>query len=64
MSFSIRWDSLAVEVISIVGKQLRQHEGYAIVTTGHSLGGSLALLAAVTLQQNYKNRYFAIFISR
>ncbi|KAF9554468.1 alpha/beta-hydrolase [Agrocybe pediades] len=53
--FLIAWDSLAVQVIKLVGWQLERHEGYTIVTTGHSLGGSIALLCAVTLQQNYKD---------
>ncbi|KAJ3511371.1 hypothetical protein NLJ89_g4136 [Agrocybe chaxingu] len=53
--FLLAWDSIALEVITVVKKQLSVHEGYAVVTTGHSLGGSLALFAAVTLQQNFKS---------
>ena len=52
-----RWDSVVVQVLSIVGQQVSSHPGYSIVTTGHSLGGSLALLAAVTLQQTFADRY-------
>ncbi|TFK34599.1 Alpha/Beta hydrolase protein [Crucibulum laeve] len=51
--FLLNWDSVALQVIEIVSLQLKKHPGFSIVTTGHSLGGSLALLAAVTLQQNF-----------
>jgi hypothetical protein len=36
-----RWNSVASSVISTIGEQLASHPGYSIVTTGHSLGGSL-----------------------
>ncbi|KDR78622.1 hypothetical protein GALMADRAFT_244080 [Galerina marginata CBS 339.88] len=53
--FLLAWDSISLEVIAVVGKQLQKYPDYSIVTTGHSLGGSIALLAAVALQQNFKN---------
>ena len=49
-----RWDSVAIQIITIVGKELANHPTYSVVTTGHSLGGSLAILGAVTLQQNFE----------
>ena len=49
-----RWDSVAIQIITIVGRELAQHPTYSVVTTGHSLGGSLAVLGAVTLQQNFE----------
>ena len=49
-----RWDSIAIQIIAMVGKELVDHPTYSVVTTGHSLGGSLALLGAVTLQQNFE----------
>ncbi|KAF8186622.1 Alpha/Beta hydrolase protein [Pholiota molesta] len=52
--FLVAWDSIGAEVVHAVDKQLSEHPGYSIVTTGHSLGGSLALLAAVSLQQIFK----------
>ncbi|KAF9483201.1 alpha/beta-hydrolase [Pholiota conissans] len=48
------WDSVAAEIILTVGKELVIHPEYSIVSTGHSLGGSLALLAAVSLRQKFK----------
>jgi len=50
--FLFAWDSVAVQVVATVKRVLDEHPDYSIVTTGHSLGGSLALLAAVSLQQN------------
>ncbi len=49
------WDSISPEVILAIGSQLVMHEDHTVVTTGHSMGGSLALLAAIALQQNIKN---------
>jgi len=53
--FLIAWDSIALEVVAVVTQQLSKHVGYALATTGHSLGGALATLAAVYLQQNFPN---------
>ncbi|KAF9483200.1 alpha/beta-hydrolase [Pholiota conissans] len=52
--FLLAWDSIAAEIILTIGKELVIYPEYSIATTGHSLGGSLALLAAVSLQQNFK----------
>lgn len=52
-----RWDSVALQALAIVRQQVSSHPDYSIVTTGHSLGGSLALLAAVSLKQNFPDRY-------
>ena len=51
-----RWDSIALQVDAIVRQQVSSHPDYSIVTTGHSLGGSLALLAAISLRQNFPER--------
>ncbi|KDQ61472.1 hypothetical protein JAAARDRAFT_150196 [Jaapia argillacea MUCL 33604] len=51
--FITAWNAVASNVISIVEEQLQSHPGYSIVTTGHSLGGALSSLAAVTLQANF-----------
>ena len=58
-----RWDSIALQVLAIVKQQVSSHPDYSIVTTGHSLGGSLALLAAISLRQNFPDRYEPIIIS-
>ncbi|ETW78687.1 Lipase, class 3, partial [Heterobasidion irregulare TC 32-1] len=47
------WNSVASKVVSVVRSQLASHPGYTIVTSGHSLGGSLSSLAGITLQQNF-----------
>jgi len=49
-----RWDSVAVQIVTMVGKELVHYPNYSVVTTGHSLGGSLAILGAVTLQRNFE----------
>lgn len=51
--FTNCWLSIASNVIPIVQSELSAHPDYALVTTGHSLGGSLASLAAVTLKGNF-----------
>ncbi|KAF8626594.1 hypothetical protein AX17_006512 [Amanita inopinata Kibby_2008] len=77
--FLIDWNSVALEVVGIVKQQLRSHPGYAVVTVGHSLGGSLASMAAVTLKMKFPetkirtysygaprtgNKEFAQFVNR
>ncbi|EKM82241.1 hypothetical protein AGABI1DRAFT_112309 [Agaricus bisporus var. burnettii JB137-S8] len=51
--FLLSWDSIAVEVRIIIAQQIKFHPDYAIVTTGHSLGGVLSLYSAVTFKQQY-----------
>lgn len=51
--FLLSWISVFVLVLSIVRSQVASHPDYSIVTMGHSLGGSLALLAAITLRQTF-----------
>jgi predicted lipase len=51
--FLLSWDSIALQVYAVVRQQISSHPDYSIVTTGHSLGGSLALLAAISLMQNF-----------
>ncbi|PFH50300.1 hypothetical protein AMATHDRAFT_75703 [Amanita thiersii Skay4041] len=53
--FLAAWNSVASGVISAVRDQLTEHPGYSIVTTGHSLGGSLSSLAGISLKQNFPN---------
>ncbi|KAF9494889.1 alpha/beta-hydrolase [Pleurotus eryngii] len=47
------WNSTAPQVISTVRPQPNAYPGYSLVTTGHSLGGSLSGLAAISLKQNF-----------
>lgn len=47
------WNSVVAQVLLIVTQQIKSHPTFAIVTVGHSLGGALATLAAVTLQHNF-----------
>lgn len=47
------WNAVVDTVLSEVTTQLSENPGYTIVTSGHSLGGALSSLAAITLQQNF-----------
>lgn len=47
------WKSVAKHVINVVTSQLQSHPDYTIVTSGHSLGGSISSLAAITLQGTF-----------
>ncbi|THH15224.1 hypothetical protein EW146_g5209 [Bondarzewia mesenterica] len=49
------WNSVVNETISTVQTQLSLYPDYTLVTSGHSLGGGLSSLAAITLKQNIPN---------
>lgn len=51
-----RWDSVSLEVIALVKHQLTHYPDYTIVAVGHSLGGAVATLAAMCLEQSCKKR--------
>ncbi|TFK53449.1 alpha/beta-hydrolase [Heliocybe sulcata] len=53
MGFLTAWNSVAPGVISAVRSQLASYPGYAIVTSGHSLGAALSSLAAVSMKGNF-----------
>ncbi|KAF8333871.1 alpha/beta-hydrolase [Amanita rubescens] len=77
--FLMDWISIAAEVVEIVKEQLHHHRQYKLVTVGHSLGGALATLAALTLKLKFPenqvrtysygsprvgNKEFAEFVNR
>ncbi|KAK7055883.1 lipase-3 domain-containing protein [Favolaschia claudopus] len=49
--FLAAWDSVAVQITTALAAQRQLHPGHRLVTVGHSLGGALATLAAVSLLQ-------------
>ncbi|KAF7327305.1 Lipase-3 domain-containing protein [Mycena kentingensis (nom. inval.)] len=49
--FLAAWDTVAAQITATLAIQRRQHPGHRLVTVGHSLGGALATLAAVSLLQ-------------
>jgi alpha-beta hydrolase superfamily lysophospholipase len=48
-----RYNSIASTVISTVKSELAAHPGYTLVTSGHSLGGALSSLTAMSLKGNF-----------
>jgi len=52
--FLTAWDSIVLEVQPVIEKLLSVHEGYSVVTVGHSLGGAISLLAALHLKENFR----------
>ncbi|TFK21472.1 alpha/beta-hydrolase [Coprinopsis marcescibilis] len=51
--FLTAWDSVALQVLAILKVQLKAHPDFTLVTTGHSLGGAIALLAALSLHGTF-----------
>ncbi|KAK6980921.1 Alpha/beta-hydrolase [Favolaschia claudopus] len=51
--FQNAWRVVCAKTMALVTSELAAHPGYTIVTAGHSLGGAMAALAAVTLQMTF-----------
>ncbi|KAF4597213.1 hypothetical protein EYR40_007665 [Pleurotus pulmonarius] len=51
------WNSIAYEVIEIIKHELESYPEFSIMVTGHSLGGALSDLAAVTLKAQFPDAY-------
>ncbi|EIN03839.1 alpha/beta-hydrolase [Punctularia strigosozonata HHB-11173 SS5] len=51
--FLTGWNSVVKNVTAVVSSQLSAHPDYTIVTSGHSLGGALSSIAAVSLAENF-----------
>ncbi|KAL0958316.1 hypothetical protein HGRIS_000461 [Hohenbuehelia grisea] len=53
--FLTAYNSVADVIINTVKDELVVHPDYTLVTSGHSLGGALASIAGLSLQQNFHN---------
>ncbi|KAF8517176.1 alpha/beta-hydrolase, partial [Hysterangium stoloniferum] len=51
--FLIAWNSIVNDVVFSLEQQLDRHPSYSLVITGHSMGGALASLAAMSIRANY-----------
>ncbi|KAJ8079636.1 hypothetical protein PM082_011223 [Marasmius tenuissimus] len=56
VGFLTAWNSIAKQVISAIQTELAAYPDYNLVTSGHSLGGALSSLAAITLHQNFPEK--------
>lgn len=59
--FLTAFNSVASLVISTVSSQLKQFPTYSLVSTGHSLGASLASLGGVSLAANFPGKPLKVF---
>ncbi|TDL16356.1 alpha/beta-hydrolase [Rickenella mellea] len=55
------YNSVASQILSTVTDQLASHPSYTLVSTGHSLGGALASIGAVSLKQNFPSSFVRMF---
>jgi predicted lipase len=51
--FNYAWNQVAASVLSDVLELRKKFPDYSIIVTGHSLGGALASLCAITLQEHF-----------
>ncbi|KAE9401608.1 alpha/beta-hydrolase [Gymnopus androsaceus JB14] len=52
--FLAAWDSVSIQVLAVLAAQLALHrDTKRIITSGHSLGGALATLAAISINQRF-----------
>ncbi|KAJ3573589.1 hypothetical protein NP233_g2347 [Leucocoprinus birnbaumii] len=57
--FLVAWTSIQLVVRMIVAQQIKAYPDYAIVTSGHSLGGVLALFCAIASKQHHPNTTYS-----
>jgi len=47
------WNSVAPIVLDTIESQLKTHPGYKLISVGHSMGGAVASLAAISLKVKF-----------
>jgi len=52
-----RWNAISLEIIAILTEQLLLYPSYNLVTTGHSLGGALSILGAISLKRHFPDEF-------
>lgn len=61
LGFLTSWNAIAGGAIATFKNELIAHPGYNIVSIGHSLGGALASVAGIALQQNFPDSHVRLF---
>jgi len=59
--FLAGWNSVSIQVLSCVSRQLQAYPEYTLVTAGHSLGGSVASLAAMSFKANFPSANISMY---
>ena len=58
-----RWSTISQETIAAVKNATSENSNFKIVVSGHSLGGALASLAAISLKMTFPDKYVLCIIS-
>ncbi|EIW83509.1 alpha beta-hydrolase [Coniophora puteana RWD-64-598 SS2] len=59
--FQFAFNSVAEIVLDAVKDELKEHSGYELVVTGHSLGAAIASIAAVSLKSSFPRTNVRLF---
>ncbi|EGO25983.1 hypothetical protein SERLADRAFT_388749 [Serpula lacrymans var. lacrymans S7.9] len=59
--FLFAFNSVASTVLNTVKVQFNAHPAYSLISTGHSLGGSLASIGAISMKSNFPNAHVKLF---
>ncbi|KAF8907797.1 alpha/beta-hydrolase [Mucidula mucida] len=51
--FLVAWNTVALQIITVLNEQLIFYPDFELIAIGHSLGGSIATLAAISLRMNF-----------
>ncbi|KAL5519683.1 hypothetical protein ACEPAH_1366 [Sanghuangporus vaninii] len=61
IGFLDAYNSVALTIISTVSSELQAHPDYTLISTGHSLGASLASLCGLSLASNFPGTPLRVF---
>lgn len=61
LGFLDAYNAVALDVLHIVQDQLAVHPSYRIIVTGHSLGGAIAALGAISIKSAHPHVPIKLF---